>query len=221
MKAKDISGQRFCRLVAVRRVENHPQYKQARWLFKCDCGNDYTQFGYVVWHGMSKSCGCLKAETKSHFVHGLTGTTEHRSWCAMRARCTNPKDQAYHLYGGRGIFICERWKNFEAFYEDMGPKPSPLHSLDRIDANKGYSPENCRWADKKTQVRNRRKSNIYSHNGETKNLADWAEHFGLPYQTVWMRHKNGWRGNRLFSPLGPTSGKKQGSLVVSSCHQSG
>ena len=89
-------------------------------------------------------------------THGKSGTPEHKSWKLMRSRCLNPRNQDWADYGGRGIAICERWSDFMCFYDDMGPRPSAKHSLDRIDNSRGYAPDNCRWATNKQQANNRR-----------------------------------------------------------------
>lgn len=122
----------------------------------------------------------------------------------MRQRCENKNNHAYPLYGGRGIEVCKRWQTFENFYSDMGSRPKGM-TLDRSDNNKGYSPENCRWATVRQQVRNRRTTTIYEYDGEKLSLQAWAEKIGVPYQTIWIRHKRGWRGKKLLGALGPTS----------------
>lgn len=208
---KNIAGQRFGKLVAIRRVENLPPYGQARWLFQCDCGKEHVAFGYTVLHLNVKSCGCAQHERHAQLRHGQTGTPEHYTWAAIRQRCENPKCRAYPHYGGRGIKVCDRWQTFENFYADMGARPEGM-TLDRIDNDGDYAPDNCRWATTKQQVRNRRVSGSYMHNGQSMSLSEWAERMGLPYQTVWTRFRNGWRGEKLFSPLGPTSGKKKLAL---------
>ena len=106
-------------------------------------------------------------------------SSEYRSWSSMLARCTNPKNDHYHNYGGRGIKVCKRWKKFVNFYADMGPKPTPKHSLDRIDVNGNYEPTNCRWATTKEQRSNTRNTPWVTVNGVKKTIAEWAEELGV------------------------------------------
>ena len=111
----------------------------------------------------------------------------YQIWGSMIHRCHSPKSSGYYLYGGRGITVCDRWRNsFPAFLEDMGPKPKGK-SLDRIDNNKGYSKENCRWATQKEQSANRRDNRIFTIDGESKCLAEWCRRYGKRFDTVWRR----------------------------------
>ena len=201
MKLRDLTGQRFNRLTAVRQVENAPGYGQARWLFRCDCGNEITIFGYNAAHGRQKSCGCYKTDHPPRLRHGCSDTPTFHSWASMRGRCMNPRNRVYADYGGRGIKVCPEWDSFERFLADMGEQPLGM-TLDRKNNNGPYAPENCRWATRTEQVRNRRVSVIYNFQGEALNIADWADRFGLPYKTIWNRYViRGWRGDKLFSPL--------------------
>ena len=205
MRVRDLTGQKFGRLTAIRRVESKPGRGQARWLFACDCGNEIERFGFYVVHKGQKSCGCYAKENPAHLKHGKTGGPGYAVWAGMRQRCQNPNSAAFRDYGGRGIVVCERWSKFENFIADRG-QPPPGMSLDRKDNDGPYSPENCHWASKKTQVRNRRVTTMYTYQGETKSLPEWAEHFSIPYPTLWVRYsKMGWRDEKLFSPLGYTS----------------
>lgn len=138
----DYTGQKFFHLTAIEWRGN------GRWLFKCDCGNEKETYLAFVRRGAIKSCSC---KTK----HGYSDTPTYESWVAMRSRCNRPTDSQYRWYGAVGVTICERWNDFRNFLSDMGERPEGL-TLDRIDPTGNYEPENCRWADMTTQLRNRR-----------------------------------------------------------------
>lgn len=146
--------------------------------------------------GFSTGAAMAGCNVKPRFgkrIHGLSRTPEYRAWQTMRLRCTVPTNQAYGNYGGRGITVCERWLESPAnFIADMGPKPSPKHELDRIDNNKGYSPENCRWATRSVNDRNRRSNVLIEFRGETRALVEWCEMLNIPQDTARFRMKNGW-----------------------------
>lgn len=132
--------------------------------------------------------------------HGLSYTSEYRAWQTMRLRCTVPTNPAYKDYGGRGITVCERWINsVENFIADMGPKPSSKHELDRKDNDKGYSPDNCRWATRKVNDRNRRSNRLITYLGETHALAHWCERFRIPRDTAKKRLDKGWDAEKTFT----------------------
>lgn len=132
-----------------------------------------------------------KINARSPEKHGMSKTREHNSWSDMLSRCYNPKVQKYRYYGGSGIGVCEEWqRSFVAFYEHMGPCP-PGHTLDRIDGNKDYEPGNCRWVTQKQQMRNTRRSRMYTHNGKTQCLTDWANEHGLNESTLRRRLNGG------------------------------
>lgn len=151
--------------------------------FKCFCGNIFTCTIKTIFNGHTKSCGCTKGFkiSQARLKHGfaLNKTPEYNCWCAIKARCRNTKTMQYKDYGGRGITVCDRWcepnNGFINFLNDMGNRPSMLHSIDRINVNKGYSPENCRWADNIQQANNKRDNVYLTLNGkETKTLTQWA-----------------------------------------------
>jgi hypothetical protein len=125
--------------------------------------------------------GCGKKD------RGIRGTPEYAAWCHMKARCLNVKHPQYPGYGGRGITICDGWLLFSNFLEDMGTRPTSKHSLDRIDNNKGYFAENCRWAEKRVQANNTRGNRILEFNGEKRTLIQWAESIGITYQALQKR----------------------------------
>lgn len=141
-----------------------------------------------------------------HTTHGLSDTPEHRVWIDLRARCRNPNHQAYGRYGGRGITVCERWRSFEAFLADMGPRPSPEHSIDRVDNDGSYSPENCRWATPTEQNGNRRpwkRSRRLTAFGRTLSIREWASVLHLPVTTIYHRLDRGYSDEEALQPSPP------------------
>lgn len=136
-------------------------------------------------------------------THGLTGTPEHRAWCGMMTRCywSKPGDRNFALYKGAGVGVDPRWHEFLAFREDMGPKPSPRHSLDRFpDAAGNYGPGNCRWATAKQQARNWATRNVrFEHGGESLTLSEWAERLGMARESLRDRIQSGWSVERALT----------------------
>lgn len=171
------------------------------WRCRCDCGTTRVVSTNHLVSGKSGSCGCLKAEkcSKAHRSHGSSETLEYGIWCRMKRRCDNPNDQDWSRYGGRGIRVCARWiASFVAFRDDMGPRPSPSHSVDRIDVNGNYEPGNCRWATSKEQGRNTRRNRIVSYRGRQMTLVEAVEISGLNYGTVKWRLQNGRTDEEAF-----------------------
>lgn len=205
MKAIDLTGKRFLRLTVIRQAPSNIQpagRPRRMWECECDCGQIAIVAGGHLTTGHTESCGCLAHElhqqragliaTYGNTTHGLSHTPEYTSWKAMEHRCQNPLASHFGLYGGRGIKVCERWSKFEHFLEDMGKRPTPQHSLDRINPDGHYEPGNCRWASKKEQSYNRRDNAVFTAHGVTKHVREWAKDLGLGINAIPARIKNGW-----------------------------
>lgn len=191
----NLVGLRFGRLVAVeftgKKKDGH-----RLWLCKCDCGKDHIAKASLLKANLVKSCGCYRVELASRTkrVHGgcMDGRRSklYRAWSSLRERCNNTTHHAYSNYGGRGISVCERWDSFEAFKSDMG-EPAPGLSLDRIDANGNYEPENCRWAAISVQNSNKRNTIRICIDGVEKTPLEWEKISGVKADTISKRFKLG------------------------------
>ena len=192
----DLTGKVFGRLTVIAFAGKQ------RWHVRCECGTECVRSRGDLTSGDTKSCGCLRKEVTSQTKgkHHKCKTREYGIWSKMIGRCENPKDHKFPVYGGRGISVCNRWReSFEAFSEDMGPRPSPRHSIDRIDVNGNYEPGNCRWATPREQSRNTRTNRPLTFNGETRLTVEWAELLGVePYILNW-RLAHGWTVERTLS----------------------
>lgn len=168
----------------------------------CDCGTVDVYYLRNLMTGMTTSCGCVQKERTSQAskTHGMRKDPLYAIWNMMRARCRNPRNLAYARYGGRGIKVCQRWQTFENFFEDMGQRPSPQHSIDRIDNNGDYCPENCRWATRSEQGQNKRNNVLLTINGVTKHYKQWADEYNLAYCTVERRIYKGWSPEDCIKP---------------------
>lgn len=191
----DITGKVYNRLTAIE--YRGKKRKASYWLFQCyeKCKKLKVSRAADVKNGKIKSCGCLQSEntTKMKTKHGLRYTPEYKTYLDMYARCYNPNNKAYKYYGGRGIKISDEWLNsIETFCSEMGPKPSPKHSIERIDVNGNYCKENCRWATYKEQANNRSNNHFIEYNGETKTASQWGEIFKIHPTVITGRLKLGW-----------------------------
>lgn len=191
---RDLTGQTFNKLTAIRVARRTGG--NVVWLWQCECGKTVEAPGNRVTGGNTKSCGCRKyvAIRLLNKTHGKSKSPEYQTWCNMIARCEKPNRPDYKHYGGRGIRVCARWRgSFEAFLDDMGPKPFPKASIDRKDHNGDYCPENCIWTTQKRQTRNCRDNRYLTFNGKTQCLADWADEIGVLAGTLHSRlYRHGW-----------------------------
>lgn len=190
-------GDEYGRLTILREVSAKSSGKQVQRSFecRCECGVVKEYRLYMLRNGNTRSCGCLARDVAGAGMrtHGLSHTDEYGIWQGMLNRCNKSFDSAYSHYGVRGISVCERWSSFESFYGDMGPRPSPKHSIDRVNNDGNYEPGNCRWATSKEQARNKRVNYLVEHDGETKCVADWAEQYGVSQFVLYSRLvKLGW-----------------------------
>lgn len=183
---KDLTGQRFERWTVVGYAGKRSN-NAAIWLCRCDCGTEKRVASSSLIQGHSRSCGCLTAETtrKRRTTHGMSASKEYKTWQMMIDRCTNPNSGKYAYYGGRGISVCARWlESFENFIADMGSRPSNHHSIDRIDSNGPYSPENCRWATLEEQRNNQGNNHLLTFEGKTLTIAEWAKLTGISQSII-------------------------------------
>jgi hypothetical protein len=167
-------------------------FQGAFWLCRCDCGTEKAISGSRLRLGRSRQCvPCQRIARKTH---GMAGKTpEYQTWVHLIMRCENKKDRAYNRYGGRGIKVCESWRDsFTNFLADMGPRPSTKHSIDRINNDGNYEPGNCRWATRAEQNANTSQNRLFTIGNETLCLAHWAARFGISKASLWARLNLGW-----------------------------
>lgn len=198
---KRLEGQRFGRLVAVEEV-GRTNNGNAKWLCKCDCGGQKVVASYALRTGRTQSCGCIKAEQNhAQGTHHETNSPIYRLWTGIKTRCYNQKEFHYPNYGGRGITVCDEWKgNYEVFRDwclENGYRKGL--TIDRIDVNGDYCPENCRFATQKVQQNNRTNNRLISYNGETHTMAEWADILGMRYGQLEHRINRGWDVHSAFT----------------------
>lgn len=218
---KDLAGKKFGYLTVLEETEMR-QGRQIVWRCQCKCGNEAFVVGAHLTDGHTKSCGCYAKEQRkkrgkllvengvlSHTTHGGTHERLYTIWSGMNDRCNNSGSEAYPLYGGRGIKLCDDWRdytNFRAWAIQNGYDENAERgkcTIDRIDSDGDYCPENCRWVDIKAQCNNRRNNRVFEYNGEKKNIRQWADEVEIPYGTLHKRLlKYGWTiGNALQTPI--------------------
>lgn len=187
-KIIDLTGNRYGRWLVIELADktnsNGMLYK-----CKCDCGMEKNVLGRSLKAGKSKSCGCWQKDLESRYrKHGCYKTPEYSTWQAMKERCYNENNRSYKHYGGKGITVCDRWlESFENFYEDMGKKPFPDHSIDRIDNSGNYEPGNCRWATYIEQNNNTSRTRLFTVNGQEKKIIELAKENGISQALIQHR----------------------------------
>lgn len=214
MKASNLEGKRFGRLLVLERGPNKGSgtATKAQWICVCECGNTTTVPGYSLKSGNTRSCGCLKLEAsiengrRLNKRHGKTGSRVHSIWASMLQRCHDPKHKSYSYYGGRGITVCDEWMVFDNFYADMGDPPEG-HSLDRKNNDEGYCKENCRWATPAQQANNRRDNFKIKAFGHELTVRGWSKTTGLGKATIIYRLAQGMTPEEALS----TPPRKNGS----------
>lgn len=201
----DITGQQFGRLKVVRRSDTRKRLHVV-WVCKCECGAEREVTGNALRTGHTQSCGCLAKDNRlaavTHHGYAQRGnvTKVYRAWQNMKSRCHNPNSTYYEYYGGRGIKVCEAWRaDFEAFLRDMGEPPTPAHTLDRIDSDGDYTPDNTRWATRRTQSNNRNNVIMITLQGVTKPLTEWCDEYNVKYKRARYLLKIGRNPEAVFT----------------------
>ena len=215
-KAIDMTGYKTGLITVLERAGS--AQGQSTWLCKCACGKTFIQYGGILRKGSVKSCGHLRNskierqkiayKTIAKTKHGASCDRLYFMWASMKGRCYTKSNPSYHNYGGRGIVVCNEWKNdFSAFrqwaiengYDENAPRGEC--TLDRIDNNGNYEPSNCRWITMLEQCKNRRRAVLITYNGETHSTKEWANITGLPQHTIYERYRYGWEPAEIFTPI--------------------
>ena len=229
-KFVDLTGQKFGRLSVVKRVESVKKGRGAYWFCKCDCGNEVVvRTGNLK--GTTKSCGCLHKELSrqkclNEAKHNMSHTRLYKIWVGIKTRCYNKNSKEYKYYGGRGIKMCNEWENdFLNFYKwAISNGYDNDLSIDRIDNNGSYNPNNCRWANDIEQANNTRNNHYYTINGVTHSIADWLRIFKIPRGVYNSRVYRGWNiGDALTIPKHKYNKTKRGDnhvFSISACSES-
>ena len=198
-KLKDLTGQRFGKLVVVERAENDSR-GNVQWLCQCECGNKKVIRGYQLTNNKTKSCGCIRGYNGKH---NLSNHRTYKIWVNMKSRCYKKIAVNYNRYGGRGIKVCDEWQEFQPFYNwaiNNGYRDDL--TLDRIDVNGNYEPNNCRWLSVKEQNRNTRANRLITYKGETHCVAEWSEILGINVKLIYDRLRKNWTIEEVFeTPL--------------------
>jgi hypothetical protein len=184
-------------------IKTYGNSKKQLGLFTCSCGKNFEAIISQVKNGNTKSCGCLnilkiKEQGFRNAVHGQRKHPLYKMWQGMIRRCNDSKDFGYRNYGGRGIQVCDRWKDINLFIEDMYSSYSVGLELDRIDVNGNYEPNNCRWVTRKQNMNNMRRNRIVEYNGIKKTVSEWSDELSIPYKRLLARLNN-WDVKKSFT----------------------
>ncbi len=198
-RKKDMTGQRCGRLIVLSE-SGRDSVGNVLWLCQCDCGKQTITSGDKLRSGNTTSCGCYMMERRQvmHITHGKCHTRIYRIWQNMLQRCQNEKAAKWNIYGGRGITVCDSWKIFQNFYDDMGDPPDGT-TLDRIDSNGNYCKENCRWATNDVQSRNRSANRILKFGDKEQVVTDWGKELNIDPNTLCTRLDRGWSIERALT----------------------
>ena len=185
----DLTGRTYKRLTVLRRSRR--KTNKPYWDCRCDCSTTISVLASSLREGRTGSCGCLHRDVVTR--HGKHKSREYSSWQSMKGRCCNPNDTRYRHYGGRGITICARWLgSFQNFLDDMGPRPTPQHTIGRIDNDGNYESENCCWQTRQEQNQHTSRSLYLTHAGETRTMIELAQRLGIHKNTLAWRLGSGW-----------------------------
>lgn len=202
-KCIDLTGKVYGKLIVVGRVHNKGKYPA--WLCKCECGNEHIVLGTSLQQGNVTSCGCYHREIASitNIKHQKSKDKIYKEWSGIKTRCFNEKFYKYKDYGGRGITMCDRWRDsFEAFYEDVSKLPhfgEKGYSINRKNNDGNYEPDNVEWADKITQANNKRNNHLITYNGKTQTLAQWSKETGILSSVIIKRFNLGWDVDEILT----------------------
>ena len=204
MSRNDLTGQRFGKYVVIALSEPYKGRKDT-WLCKCDCGNERIVYGFGLRNGRSTNCGCVRTK------HGMSQSKLYRVYYLMCQRCHATYNKRYFDYGGRGIKVCEEWRNSFIVFSEWALQKGYQEGLtiDRINNNGNYCPENCRWVDRKTQQNNRRDNHLIEYRSETHTIAEWGDILNISPSLICDRLRRGWDVSRVFDPI-----KKPKNLTI-------
>jgi hypothetical protein len=202
MKQENLSGLRYGRLTVLSYAGMiNVDTKRAAWRCRCDCGAKVIVLAKSLRNGLTKSCGCLKSDkARARLLkHGACKSREYGAWCAIKTRCYNANTPTYKDYGGRGIYMADKWRHdFERFRRDMGPCPLG-YQVERIDNNGPYAPGNCKWANRFEQQANTRATKLIELNGQRHTTSEWERRLGFTSGTIKRRLQRGWTVERALT----------------------